>query len=703
VAQRIFVLAPRGRDAGIIADVLAGVGAAAIRCGDLATLATTLDERASAVVATEEDLAGPALGVLLTWVARQPSWSDLPFLVLGAPRATRSAAQSALLASLGNAVLLERPLAAEALATAARAALRARGRQFQVREEVATREDAVQRLRELNQDLEHRVESRTAELRASETRFRAYFESFPDPLFVVGVTERGTFAYESLNPESERLLGVRSAEVEGKPPEAFLDAPTAEIANTEFRRCVELGRAHAYTNDFPHRGKTLTFDMVVTPLRDANGRIVRLLGVARDVTQQRQVEERLRQAQKLEALGQLTGGIAHDFNNVLQVVTSGLVLLERANDKGDPGRRAKLIGSMRQATGRAAELVRRLLTFARRQALHPETVALGPWLDAQARVLLSRALRGDVLVHTRLAPDLPPVRADVAELELAVLNLALNARDAMPSGGELLVEAEPAQLAAGGNPEGLEGSFVRLSVSDTGTGMTPEIVGRLFEPFFTTKEPGKGTGLGLAQVYGFARQSGGAVRVSSEPGQGTTVSLLLPIANGVPEAAPTRPSLPPLSADRSLSILVCEDDDVVAALVCELLDQLGHRTRRVANAAEALAALDEDDPEDSGPEDSGPEDSRVDLLLTDIIMPGGMDGAALAHEAMRRHPGLRVLLTTGYQGNAEANGLRILRKPYHLQDLAAALAAASAPLPGPASFQEAVQGVAVPNTSRSPA
>ncbi|MBV9750574.1 MAG: PAS domain S-box protein, partial [Acetobacteraceae bacterium] len=427
MTQRIIVLAPRGRDAGVIADVLTALGTTVIRCADLATLVTILDDRASAVVATEEALAGPALGALLTWVAGQPSWSDLPFLILGAPRAARSAAQTALLDSFGNAVLLERPLAAEALATAARAALRARGRQLQVREEVAAREEAVTLLRELNQELERRVEARTAELRASEARFRAYFESFPESLFVVNVAEDGSLAYEGINPEAERILGVRSAEIAGKPPEAFHHRRVAEIARAEFRRCIELGRTHSYTTTVPSRGKTLTFDVIVTPLRDAAGRIARLLGMARDVTQQRQAEERLRRAEKLEALGQLTGGVAHDFNNLLQVVTSGLALLERVDEaKSGPEHRAKLIEAMRDATGRGAELARRLLIFAQRRPLHPELIALGPWLDAHARHLLSRALRGDVRVRTRFAADLPPIHADSAELELAVLNLALN-------------------------------------------------------------------------------------------------------------------------------------------------------------------------------------------------------------------------------------------------------------------------------------
>ncbi len=699
MTQRILVLAPRGRDAGVIADVLAALGTAVIRCADLATLVATLSDQASAVVATEEDLAGPALGALLTWVARQPSWSDLPFLVLRAPRAARSAAQAALLESFGNAVLLERPLAAEALATAARAAVRARGRQLQVREEVAAREEAARLLRELNRELERRVEARTAELAASEIRFRAYFESFPEPLFVVSVTDHGSFAYEGINPEAERVLGLRSTEVAGKPPEAFHHPQVAEVASAEFRRCIELGRTHRYTTAVPSRGKLRTFDVIVTPLRDAGGRIARLLGVAQDVTQQRQAEERLRQAEKLEALGQLTGGVAHDFNNLLQVVTSGLALLERADEsKNGAGYREKLIEAMRDATGRGADLARRLLIFARRQPLHPEPIALGPWFEAQARHLLARTLRGNVLVRTRFDADLPPVHADSAELELAVLNLALNARDAMPNGGEMRIETEAVQLAPDHDPGGLEGNFVRLSVRDTGTGMTPEIMDRLFEPFFTTKPPGQGTGLGLAQVYGFARQSGGAVQVRSAPGRGTTISLLLPVAAGVQSADPTPRAAPWPPANRSLSILVCEDDDSVAELVCELLDQLGHHARRVANAAEALAALDETDSANA------PGGSGVELLLTDVIMPGGMDGAALAREATRRHPDLRVLLTTGYQGDAEADGLPVLHKPYHLQDLAAALTAAvPAPPADRAVFQETVQGVAVPNTSRSPA
>ena len=696
---RVLVLAPHGRDAAVIADVLAGIGAEAAPCADLATLAVALADGVSAVVATEEDLAGPALGALLTWVAGQANWSDLPFLILGG-RATRSAAQSALLQALGNAVLLERPLAAEALATAARAALRARGRQFQVREEVLAREEAAQMLRELNRELERRVEARTAELRANEARFRAYFDAFPESLFVVGVAEDAAtgdvaFAYEGFNPEAERVTGLRSADVAGKPPSAFLPAPAGDRAEAEFRRCLALGGAHAYTQRIKRGSETLTFDVVVTPMRDPRtGQVARLLGVARDVTQQRLVEERLRQAQKLEALGQLTGGVAHDFNNLLQVITSGLTLLERAGAQ-DERRRAKLVQSMRHAAGRGAELVRRLLAFARRQPLHPEAIALGPWLDAHVRDLLSRALRGDIVVRRRVAADLPPVRADAAELELALLNLALNARDAMPQGGELLIEADLAgprtrhdagELA--GRPEGV---FVRLSVTDTGTGMPPEVVGRLFEPFFTTKEPGQGAGLGLAQVYGFTRQSGGAVQVRTEPGRGTTFSLLLPVADGLaPAASPDVTSAPPV-AKRSLDVLVCEDDDAVASLVCQLLDQLGHRERRVAHAAAALAALDGGAP--------------VDLLLTDIIMPGGMDGAVLAREAKRRHPNLAVLLMTGYQGRAEAEGLPMLRKPYSLDDLAAAIAQATggtkAPIdPPPRALQNAA---AEPNSSRSPA
>jgi CheY-like chemotaxis protein len=278
------------------------------------------------------------------------------------------------------------------------------------------------------------------------------------------------------------------------------------------------------------------------------------------------------------------------------------------------------------------------------------------------RELLDRSLRGDVHVALEFADDLWPVAVDPGELELAVLNLSVNARDAMPGGGAITVRAENLRGVADGD---LRGDFVRLSVVDTGTGMAPEVVSRVFEPFFTTKDIGKGSGLGLAQVYGFATQSGGAVRIDTAVGRGTTIALLLPRSGEAPPAE--RPPLVDAGAEQAPGamaghVLLVEDDDEVAALVAEMLGQLGLEATRASSAAAALGAL--------------ANGRAVDLVFSDVMMPGGMNGVDLAREVKRRRPGLPVLLTTGYaeaaKREAEAEGIALLPKPYRLEELAAA-------------------------------
>ncbi len=644
----VLILAPRGRDAEVIGQVLARAGIVAMPLAGLAELIGGLASCA-AVVVTEEALAGPDLDRLLGLAAAQPAWSDLPFLVLATKQpGPRSPRHVATLEGLGNAMLLERPLNGETLASAARAALRARSRQLAVRD--------------LNATLEARVQERTEALAASEAQARAIFEGFPECMFTVRV-EAGAFLFEAANPAAGRMAGVHTEAIRGRPAEAFMPDADAEAVAVQFRRCVEAEAGVAFTAELQFPKLSGTFEATLTPLRDIDGRIGRLLAVFRDVTARNALEARLRQAQKLEAVGQLTGGVAHDFNNLLQVVLSGLTLVERTED---PERRAHLLDSVRRAAQRGGELTKRLLTVARRQSLRPEAIDLGAWLDDGAGELLTRTLRGDIRTELRVQPDLPPVQADPDELELAVLNLAVNARDAMPGGGTLTITAGPLVLDGLTDPDGLCGRFVRLSVADTGTGMSEAIQARVFEPFFTTKGVGQGTGLGLAQVYGFARQSGGGVRLRSRPGQGTTVSILLPVSDAAPRAPDATGDAavaPPLLG---ATVLVCEDNDDVAALAVDMLEQLGHRPTRVGTAAAALGAL---------------ADGRaVDLLFTDVLMPGGMDGLALAREARRRRPGLPVLLTTGYTGAAAAvpRDMPMLRKPYKLQDLAQALQSALA-------------------------
>ena len=390
-------------------------------------------------------------------------------------------------------------------------------------------------------------------------------------------------------------------------------------------------------------------------LEEANRRLLA------EMQQRQHAERALLQAQKMEAIGQLTGGIAHDFNNLLMVLSGGLDMLERA---ADPSRRDRLIAGMRQAATRGEALTRQLLAFSRRMALIPGPVHLNSLLEAM-RILVAGALREDIQIEILIPQDLWPVLADAAQLELAILNLAVNARDAMPHGGTLTITASNAHVAEASGEEPF-GDFVRIEVRDTGSGIPPEILDRVFDPFFTTKDVGKGTGLGLSQVYGFTKQSGGRVSIQSRPAEGTSIVLHLPRAIAAPaEEAPAplpeREALRPVDSTRT--VLLVEDNDGVAALTSEMLQGLGFRARRAASAAAALRLLEEG--------------TAVDLVLSDIVMPG-MSGVELATELRRRRPDLPVILTTGYSDGKAFEGFKLLTKPYRIETLEAALNAVCA-------------------------
>jgi signal transduction histidine kinase/ActR/RegA family two-component response regulator len=411
-------------------------------------------------------------------------------------------------------------------------------------------------------------------------------------------------------------------------------------------------RAHPGSVDEPRwvhlRGRTFYVNEVPT----------RIIGVIADATERRAVEDRLRQTQKIEAVGQLTGGVAHDFNNLLQVISGGLHVLGR---QSDPARREQIVTSMRRAVDRGASLCRQLLAFSRRQALKPEAVNLER-LAGDMRELLNRSLRGDIQIQSSFAKGLWFVEVDPGELELVILNLALNARDAMPKGGTIEISAKNLSALA---DHDLAGDFVQLDITDSGIGMSPEILGHAFEPFFTTKEVGSGSGLGLAQAHGFVKASGGSVRIASALGRGTRVSLFLPRTLKVP--AVIRDLLPHATdhVAGAAQVLVVEDDDEVAALTVEMINQLGYDTTRVASAEAALGAL---------------ADRRtVDIVFSDVMMPGHMNGVELAQEIRRRRPNLPVLLTSGYaeaaRRKAGSQQLKIIPKPYKIDDLRDALAA----------------------------
>jgi signal transduction histidine kinase/CheY-like chemotaxis protein len=367
----------------------------------------------------------------------------------------------------------------------------------------------------------------------------------------------------------------------------------------------------------------------------------------------RKAEAALRQTQKMESLGQLTGGVAHDFNNLLAVFASGLQLLERS--AGQPtAPRPRVFEAMRRAVARGTGLTRHLLAFSRRRPVNPESIDLAAHLQGM-RTMLDGSLGGHIEVQMHFAPDVWPVEVDIGEMELAVLNLCLNARDAMPDGGVISITVENVEEAAA--------AFVKLAIADSGQGMAPDIKARVFEPFFTTKDIGKGSGLGLPQVYGFAQQSGGQVSIDSDVGVGTIVTVLLPRSMTNPVARPDLPGGPPrIDRQRRGHVLLVEDDREVSALTRELLASLGFSVTHVTGAEAALGAL--------------ANSRHIDIVLSDIMMPGGVSGVQLAREMRRRHPDLPILLTTGYVESAadiKDGEFNLLLKPFSLEALAEAL------------------------------
>lgn len=546
--HRVLIFAPIGRDGMASAELFRSASLDAINCRSLPELVSEMTAGVGTVFLAEEGLFGQDTAPLAQWIASQPPWSDLPFVVLTSHREQPAvvAWRRSIVELLRNVSLLERPVQPITLTSAIQSAMRARRRQYEIRALLEAREQTAQEL--------------------------------------------------------ETLV-------------------------------IERTRALAEAN------KQLRLEM----------------------NERARVEETLRQAQKIEAIGQLTGGVAHDFNNLLMVISGGLDMLDR---QADPNRRRRLMDGMIQAAQRGASLTKQLLAFSRRQKLRPQPVDVAAQIGGM-RELLDRSLRGDVHVEFDFPEQLWPVEVDPGELELVILNLAVNARDAMPNGGTIVVRGEN---LPGLDDEQIAGDYVRLSVIDTGVGMAPEVLSRVFEPFFTTKDVGKGSGLGLAQVHGFATQSRGTVRIQSEVGRGTSIELYLPRSFDVPSSERHLIDLTRVRPRKRNHgrILLVEDDDEVAALVGEMLGQLGYDVTRAASAAAALGAL---------------ADGRsVDVVFSDIMMPGGMNGVELAREIKKRRSDIPVLLTSGYAEasvhEAQTANIQILAKPYHIDELAAALSSA---------------------------
>jgi PAS domain S-box-containing protein len=507
----------------------------------------------------------------------------------------------------------------------------------------------------ITRDMTDKREAQQALLEA-ERRFR---------LLVQGVTDYSIFMLDpdgrvtNWNAGAARIKGYSADEIVGQHFSRFytpedLDAglPTKAIETAR-----KTGRYEAEGWRVRKDGSRFWASVVLDAIRDEEGELIGFAKITRDMSEKRDAQLRLQESreqlfrsQKMEALGQLTGGLAHDFNNLLTAILGACELATRNTD--DPEKLKRMLEGIRNSAQRGAGLTKQLLAFARAQQLEIKQIDLKAFF-ADVTTLLRPSLRSNIEVVTELSNSLWPVDADDGALELVILNLAFNARDAMKDGGKLRISAE--NVVLDGEPDGLRGEHVALKVADTGSGMAPDVMERVFEPFFTTKGFGEGTGLGLSQVFGFAKQIGGAITVASKPNEGASFTLYLPASRGA-NATETRANAGPALG----RVLIVEDDTFVAELAAGMLSELGFECTVAHSAKEALERL------------AGGEKPK--LIFSDIIMPGGISGIELARKVRDRFPELPVLLTTGYSEEVGgSHGFPVLQKPYEMDALAGAL------------------------------
>src|SRR5215469_3443319 len=497
-------------------------------------------------------------------------------------------------------------------------------------------------------------------LRESERQFRLFTQAATDHA-LIRLDAQGVVS--GWNAGAQRITGYAEKEVVGHHFGLFYTAGD-RAAGVPERALVAAATSGTYEHDgwrVRKDGSVFLAAVVIDAIRDEEGNLIGFANIMRDITERHEAREKLRraqeqlaQSQKMEALGQLTGGIAHDFNNMLMVVSGNAQLLKRRlHDVRD----LRAIEAIELAAARGEVLTRQLLAFSRRQALRPTVIDLRQRL-AELRDLLVSSDRSDINLVMEIPHDLWRIAVDVHELELALVNLIVNSRDAMPDGGTITIAAENVVLEPEDTPEDLRGDFVALRVTDTGSGIEADVLPKVFEPFFTPKQLNKGTGLGLSQVYGLSRQSGGTATISSRVGAGTSVTIYLPRSHGRPSGRAIAKEEAPRGRE---TVLLVEDNPEVQEVAGMLLEQLGYQVLQVEAAAEALQLL--------------AAGKAVDLVFTDVVMPGELDGLALARRIKENYPDIAVLLTTGYARSANIleSGFPILRKPYQVSALARAV------------------------------
>jgi PAS domain S-box-containing protein len=673
---RALVLAPTGRDNRLISSMLNEIGVFADVCENVTDLAFQLGRGAGLVIVANEALKDVNIAPFERYIAEQGEWSDLPVILLtlrgGVPG--RDLELTRLAEALGNVSFLERPFHIASLASMVHAARRARRRQYHAR---ARHMEIIERERQLQTALtagrlgQWSLDVDGMRFEASETS-RAHFGRSPDE----------PFAYDDL------LASIHSGDVVRRKQAFDRALASGDDYISEFRNIWPDGSEH-------------WVDIRARAITDLNGRVIRLVGVSSDITSRKIIEverERLMkelaaertalsnltrtlehrvaertaqlsaeiatrektqyqllQSQKMESVGQLTGGIAHDFNNLLMAIMGSLELLRKRLPQ-DANMKRLIDGAMQGAT-RGASLTQRMLAFARQQELRTVSADLGG-LIAGMQELLHRSIGPQIALTLNIAPSLPAAVVDPHQVELAVLNLAINARDAMPDGGAIDIDVREESVSAGNAAQLKPGRYLCVKISDTGTGMDPQTLAKAVEPFFSTKPAGKGTGLGLSMTHGLAQQLGGGLGLSSQVGRGTTASLWLPVA-ATPVAPPVAPDAK-IVVNRLARVLLVDDDPLVAMSTLDMLTDLGHTVTEANSGERALKLLD-----------SG---LQVDLMITDQAMPG-MSGIELADLVRKRRPGLPVLLATGYADLPACQLAKLprLAKPYQQAQLQSAM------------------------------
>ena len=522
---------------------------------------------------------------------------------------------------------------------------------------IATRQDTESHLLSTQDQLSREIEQTTLALNNTKRHFQILVESVAD--YAIFMLDRaGQVA--SWNSAAQKIMGYTAEEIFGKHFGIFYrpDERRAGEPHRALELAVQMGKHEVEGWRVRKNGTPFFVTGSVSSVRDDNGTLLGFANVLRDATERRDAQEKLVQAreqlamaQKMEAIGKLTGGIAHDFNNLLMIIGGNAQTFKRLLDPKLP----RAIEAIQAAAKRGEDLTRQLLTFSRRQHLSPTVVDLNASVK-NMRTMIESSLRGNIVYNEKIGDGVWPVKVDLAELELAIVNLAVNARDAMPNGGTFTLSIHNVTAIHELGDEPLKGTFVAVEFSDTGMGIPPNLLSQIFDPFFTTKEVGKGTGLGLSQVYGFAHQAGGTVTAESKVGQGTTITVYLPscadeqIASKDVSATKTEHSQRP-------AVLIVDDSADVAEVTSSLFEHLGYETLYRDSAEAALKLL--------------ADGTKIDLVFTDIVMPGTIDGVGLARAIRSRYPSLPVILTTGYSDAAQAAppDLRILHKPFDVDAL----------------------------------